>query len=37
MGGPLSKIFFSRYKFNMSVHKYMNYKTQLKKGHTEFE
>jgi hypothetical protein len=27
-GGPLSKKFFSHYKFNMSVHKY---KTQLKK------
>ena len=29
-GGLLSN-FFSRYEFNMSAHKYMNYKTQLKK------
>jgi hypothetical protein len=35
-GGPLSN-FFNRYKFNMSIHKDMNCKTQLrkKKEHTK--
>ena len=29
--------FFNRYKFNLSVYKYMNYKIQLReKGHIEF-